>query len=343
MNIPGNAEPTAYAYDQRNGHPYHRLGTAVHGSMTVEEGLKLIGCREEVIEHRNLFVVTEDYTNFGQGWFEGELRPAEDFTAIYSSKYGVMGVLKPTYEIIDRRDALTIAMDLIGLYPADAALDTIGNIGNRGEVFFAYIKLPEWTIDPGGVAEVIERGFVVMTSFNGQFQTTINETLIRPECMNSLVLGTKKMANGVSTRHLGGAEDRLRRAAAAKDFAGAKEKEVERRVKAMLSMDGDRTMNRLFKHFLPVRGEMPQRTRTRRLQDQSTIMELYSGADNVSASKLGENGYAAYQAFVEFQDHRRLVRTRGGDEGMVRAQAAVMPGAVVNKKFAAQEIVLGMV
>jgi hypothetical protein len=249
-----------------------------------------------------------------------------------------MGIRKPTYEILDRRDALTIAMDLIGLYPGDAALDTIGNIGDKGEVFFAYIKLPEWNV----ADEVIERGFVVMTSFNGQYQTTINETLIRPECMNSLILGTKSMVNGISTTHLGKAEERLRRAAAAKDFAGAKEHEVEKRVKKMLRVRGDKAMNALTEHFFPIRPDMPERAKTRRLQAVTTLAELYDGHDNVSASRLGGNGYAAYQAFVEFQDHRRLVRTRGGDEGATKAKATVLPGKVTNAKFAAQEIILSL-
>lgn len=339
MSVPSDAVPSALAYNRAAGHPYHRLGVAVDSNMTVEDGLRLIGCDEEVIEHRDLFVHSDIYKG---EWVNGIAEKANDFSAIYSSKYGVMGVRKPTYEIIDRRDTLQIAMDLIGLYPDDAALDVIGNVGDKGEVFFAYIKLPQWIIDPKGLAEEIERGFVVMTSFNGQYKTTINETMIRPVCMNALILGTKQMVNGIATTHLGGAEERLRRMAAARDFAGAKEREVEDRIFKMMKVPGDKAIGKLADHFFPIRPGMSDRVRTRRLQARSSIFELYDGHDNVSSATLGFNGYAAYQAFVEHQDHRRLVRTRGGDDSKAKARAATMPGPVFKTKYEAQQIVLSL-
>jgi len=331
--MPSNAEPSAFAYNVLNGHPYHRLGVQVDGYMTIQQGLELIGCKDEVIEPRTLHVLDNGVPG-------GALEEVEGWVSIHSSKFGTMGVRKPSYEIMDRPEILQLAFDLIGLDPDIHHLDTIGNIGNKGEVFFAYVKMPELVIDPRGVCDTIERGFVVSTSFDGSLKTTINESDIRIECLNSLILGTKFLTNGITATHVGGAEERLRRAALARDFAGAKEAEVVKRAERMLRRDGDWALSKLLDHFYPLGPALVNSVRTRRIQARTDIRNLYDGENNKCVAKLGHNGWAAYQAFVEYLDFRRPVRVRGGDAGKARAMAATFPGSIVNQKFAAHELVL---
>lgn len=318
------------AFDINHGHPWHRLGKELDGLMSIEDALKYSGSDDDVIPA----------TLFAQGP-DGELTEVESHIGIMSDKYGLMGVQSPSYEITQRREMLELAYEITGLSKGDARIDTIGNIGEHGEKFFAYIRVPDVVIDPGGIADVIESGIVVATSFNGKLPNVIGKSWIRVVCSNTLAMALNRLVQGLKIKHTINSEQRMYQAAAGLEYVGAVEKQMVERAEKMLRVkDGDKALERALDGLLPVTDDISKAAQERRRIERGAIRSLYEGEGNTAVDLVGRNGWAAYQAITEWFDHARPVRVKGGSEDMRRAEGAVFPGDAMTNKIKASELVL---
>jgi phage/plasmid-like protein (TIGR03299 family) len=312
-------EDKAFAYNETRGHPWHRLGKGIAHDMTQEEALVASGSNDTV-EPRTIFVLGDD----------GQPEEVEGKIAIYSDKYGAMGIASPDYEITQRSELLQIAYEIEGLSKGAAHIDTIGNLGAHGERFFFYLRVPDLVIDPNGIADTLERGVAGATSFDGSYANMLWDSVIRPVCQNTLTAAIAQGKNFVKARHTKDSEARMKVAAAALGKVGAVDAEMTRKAEAMLRVDGDKALKVVLDAMWDVSDpDLPHTTRARREGERMQVRNLYNGPHNISASKVGENGWAVYQAATEFFDHKRSTRN---DDGTRRAVGAVMPGKVMNEK-----------
>lgn len=316
-------EPTPVA--RNNPHPISILGLEMDQLLTIDDALDRIGVKGEDIW-------LEDIKTVDSGL------PVPHNYAVVSSEFGVMGVHGTRYEIMTRRDILTIAYSIIGLDPEGRHLHAIGNLGEASQRFFAYIKDHDLVIDPNGVADKIERGYMVATSYDASLRSYIGRTAIRLSCSNMLKMALKGMTDSISVMHRGDAESRIR-VQAADRYAGAWDKKVQAAAEKMLGVDGNKALNKILKQAYPDKG-LDGAAETRRQQARSWIQHLYDGAGNFSADKVGPNGWAAYNAYVEFLDFH--LEVRGGDKEVKRAERAVFPSQVQLKKIRAADAVLSL-
>lgn len=315
----------AFAYNVENGHPWHRLGFQFPSYMGIEEGLAAIGVNHEEITYEPVTIGGKE---------------ASQFTGVLSSVYGPMGVHSKKYEIFPRREFLTLAFELIGLSPDSRSLDTIGNLGEHGERFFFYIRDDDIIIDPNGIADVIENGYMGVTSFDGTQQNTIGKTAIRAVCANTVAMGLRSLEKGIKATHHPGADRRLRFLAELQDYAGAYEAAMIKRAEEMLRVPGSIATNKILDGFWRIRPNMDQASYTKAMQNRSTYMSLYDWPGNTNKEAVGDNGWAAYNAFTEYADHWIPVRGGGRNADKVRAERAVFPGNVWKQKVKAAELVL---
>lgn len=336
------------------GHPWHMLGERVNHDMTQEEALTLVGVLEEDIRHKPLYVVQDDATTAEfevRGVKERWIRvshldevPDDVAVAINSTVFGTISTASSFYHPIQRRDLLTMAYDITGLMDEEhkGYVDTIGNLGSYGDTFFAYIRVPDIVIDPNGVADVIENGLFVATSYDQSMSNTIGYSPIRPVCRNTVMMGLGQLSQTIRARHTKNSEARMREAAKALEYVGAIEKELIQRAEQMLRIDGEKALNTVLDHFLniddPELGEKAVTTRTRQ---RNTVRRLLEEEDNTTTELLGFNGYSVYQAWIEFKDHLSDVGQRHGAD-ITRARNAVLPGEVVKSKIRASELILAL-
>lgn len=344
-----------FAANVDRGHPYHRLGQQVHGDMGIDEALDLIGVGDEVVQHVTLYDMIDPGVDLIDDPAAIEDKPPtyEDVDGYYgvkSSVFGIMSVAKTRHQIMQRKEVLELAYEITGLDPDGRHVDTIGNLdgylAGRAGVFFAYIRVPDLVVDPHGVADTIERGLLVATSFDSTIAHTYGFTGIRIECSNSLNMALKRgnLTQEIKARHTGNAADRLREAARADGYIGMIDDAMKARCEDMLRVGGDKALKRLTDHFWPIDEATPKATVKRRRDAIANVKELYDGPNNLSVALLGRNGYAAYQAFVDYQDHVLPARGKTSDDVFnVRAQRVVMPGEVQRNKIKASEIVLSTV
>lgn len=323
------------AFNVKRGHPWHRLGVQVEKDMTVEEALVLSGSDDRV-----------DYKPIEWVDVDGTGHPCKGWVGIVSNKYGVMHVATPAYTITQRRWMLELAYAICGLDPFGSHIDTIGNIGQHAEKFFAYIRVPDLVIDPHGIADTIERGLFVGTSFDGSMSNIIGFSNIRVVCSNTLQLARAcGFEKPIIAKHTRFAEERMQLAAVAHEYVGAVEKATIEQAEAMLKVNGESALRTVCRHFWPIDPKLGEATKTRRKVAWGDVRRLYDGAGNVSASVAGENGWAAYQAVCEYWDHERGTTARGGRTATAevrRAEAAVLPGTIVTNKQVAADLILSL-
>lgn len=333
------------AVNVSRGHPWHMLGEAVDKDMTIDEALRRVGVEDEKIRIIPLYYRDPPLTDDDENWEEGypyQETEVPDTFGVYSNVFGLISTVGNRWHPTQRRAVLQKAYDITGLSDGSAHIDTIGNLGENGDTFFAYIRVPDLVIDPKGIADTIERGLFVANSYNETLRITLGYSNIRPVCRNTVCMALGNLQQTISIKNTVNAEDRLQEAAAALHYVGAVELQVAKRAEKMLrTTDGDKALNALLDEFWDVEDEsLNDAAITRRNHQRNTVRRLYEGPTNIEA--VGRNGWAAYNAVVEFWDHEREVRGKEADKGLIRARAAVLPGKVVNDKVKASEIVLSL-
>lgn len=341
------------AVNMSRGHPWHMLGEMVTEDMSMEEALKQVQVHDEEVRQKTLYTVKDGATK--KAWVEGEnwvrvsdleLVDPDVSVAINSTKFGTISTASESYHPIQRRDLLAIAYDIVGLADQEGIaghIDTIGNLGLRGDTFFAYIRVPDIVIDPGGVADVIEHGLFVATSFNQTLANTIGYSPIRPVCRNTVTMALGALSQTIRAKHTRHSEERIKQAALALRYVGAVEEEMVRRAEYMLRVDGEKAMTTILDHFYDVKDEgLSSKAKTQRNRARNAISRLYEWPGNTTSDLVGKNGWAAYQAFVEFKDHETDTKGKGRTQSLTRARNAVLPGKVVQDKIKASELVLAL-
>lgn len=316
-------------------HPYLTLGEDVYGK-TLEEALAISGSNDNV-EPRTLHYADD----FNPELEEGIFREVESHIGIVSDQYGLLGVTGPGYEITQRREMLELAFEVAGLDPnGTTVVNSIGNL-NDGKKFFAYLRADDLVIDPNGIADVIERGLVVGTSYDKTWPNFFGYSNIRVWCANQLTMHFRSnLAQRVAVKHTVNAEQRMRLAAQAQGYLGAIEEATRANAEKMLRVDGEKAMDKLMKELFPLDDDMSDSKKTRQARIRGDFRMMYEGEGNLSLDKAGANGWAAYNALTDLVDHASPVRK--GNPQYQRAYNAVVPGASLQLKAKAADLVMSM-
>lgn len=304
---------TQFAYNAERGNPWHGLGTPVRGDQTLEAMLEASGCDDEI-------TLEPAYALTAEGFVE-----IPNSRATVSSKYGPMKAVGSTYSVTgqQRRDIAALAAEIVGRSD-EACFDTMGALGDHGERFFAYLRFLDLVIDPGGIADTIERGLVVATSYDLTWCNTFGLTNVRAVCANTVRVGLAGLAQAIKVKHTSNAEERIRQAAAAIGYAAAAEEQIKAKAEAMLAVPGGPALDRLLAAMFPGK-DRGKGDRTTAKSERAAVEQLYREGP-LNAPMLGENGWAVYNAFTEWTDHFRPVRAKGLDDAgrqRKRTEAAV--------------------
>jgi phage/plasmid-like protein (TIGR03299 family) len=314
---------------------WHRLGQEIAGrAMTADEAMRAAnmdrairvlpaalpdGVDEWGIERPNLIVL------------DGKMAVGDDGTLIdipakvvgVAGKSG--GAAHETFSMLDRFE---LAEEAIHASHGAAVWSTAGML-RSGTQGFATMESPATVIDPNGVADVIRNYLTVSWSFDASRPTILAGSNVRVVCANTLRAHDSGAVEVIKVKHTAGAKDRMR--LAAQHWAQAQDEVAALRLQAerMLAVrDGRKVLGRILETVNPrptaETGEPSKRAVTEWEKRQDAITTLYYAPTNEPA--VGDNGWAAYNAVVEYLDWESAVRCGEGENDADRRMANQFDG-----------------
>lgn len=296
-NLERVAGTTSFAYSKRNGIPWHRTGQSMDGLSTVDEMLKAAYADYDV-EVVPLYVQAPDGS-----FVELESKRATARISPHTGAYEPLAAVGSRYVSVQNREVLERALAVVGAAKGDAVIDTVGVL-DAGRRFFASIDLGTLVIDPTGVADAVARNLLVYTSHDGSTPITYSNTDIRAVCQNTVRMGLERARSTFKAKHYQGFAVRIEEAQEVLRLSTEWAREFRAMAEEMLAIP--MTPGRLD---AVIDAAFPgERATTKRQQDNHAtivqqVRDIYLGPKNVGA--VGPNGWAAWNAVVEYLDHHR--------------------------------------
>lgn len=244
----------------------------------------------------------------------------------------VLTVVKSTYKTIQYREVMEYALDAVNLRPNDAAIENVGVMRN-GAQFFATISLGSLFIDPQGVNDEIARYLGVFSSHDGSLAVMLAETNERIACSNQAPSIRANCENKVTVKHTKNAKDRLGFAKLALGIADRAAALFEQQANDLLAVpcNKDTVVRIANKIWSPPADDASEKGKTQHANRLGSLVTLFEG--DTCAGAVGENRWAAFNAFTEYLDHGRGTSTEK------RALATIVPdGRIERFKIRAGEL-----
>lgn len=326
----------SFAYNRRNGMPWHRLGTPVDGNGTAEDMLRIAKADYEVqiVPVYTLDPFTGEPQIVPERFSTGRLDPhAEGIPAFQSWE-----VVKGRYAVVQNKVVLEKALQVVGASGGEAVIDTLGVL-NEGRRFFATIALDDLVIDPMGVNDKICRNLVVETSHDGTTPIRYVNTDVRAVCANTVRMALDMAQSVFTTRHTTNVAGRLDEAAEVLGMSTQWATEFNAMAERMLAIDiphGSGRIDRVLNAIWPEGDADTDRKVRNRDAKVEDIRFRYANENN--AGGFGTNGWSLFQAVGEYMDHGR-----GRTLAEHAEESMSIDNTVFKTKIIAQDAVLSLV
>jgi len=326
---------------------WHRLGQSFDGrAMTAEEAMR------ESHMNRNIrivpvaapegahwaiperyFVVLE-----GDNWVtpEGELVSVPDKVV---GEHGEGGAdAHANFTIYDR---FLYAEEAIRVSNGEAVWSTAGSLrdGTQG---FATMEAPPIIIDPDGINDIVRRYVTVTWSFDGSMSTVIGSSNVRAVCANTVAMHLDTAIVLVKVKHTSAtATERYRVAAEAWARSQNEAEALKLKAERMVAVRGRKMdlLNKIIEKFEPAPPEdASQRTKTLHTNRVDQIRTL----SYASTNDIGDNGWAAWNTYVEFLDWEAPVKCAKGESEMDRRLGNQFDGTYDTRKADVADFVLSL-
>lgn len=321
---------TSFAYNTEGGPPWHRTGQPMVGLQTASDMLKA-AYADYHVDLVPLFIQDPE---------TGALIEVQDRQATarinpHTGEYEALATVGNRYATFQNADVLDCALAVCGAAPDEAVVETCGVLF-EGRRFFAAVDLGALVIDPAGCADRIARYLLVYSSHDGSTPIVYSNTDVRAVCWNTVRMGIRNAAATFKAKHTAGAEVRIEEAQRVLRFSLDWSKEFTKMATAMLSipMTAGR-LDRVIDAAYPAASADTEIKKMNRDLIVGRIRTIYDGPKN--AGHVGPNGWAAYNAVVEYLDHWR--------DGTPTERAITSmdeTGWVTRRKMAAQAAVLAL-
>ena len=296
-NLERHGGSTSFAYNERSGAPWHRTGHPMVGLQTADEMLRAAHADYEV-EIVPLYVQAPDGS-----YVELESKKATARISPYTGAYEPLAAVGNRYTSVQNREVLDRALAVVGAAKGDAVVDTLGVL-DGGRRFFAAIELTPLAIDPRGVNDVIARYLLVHSSHDGVVPITYANTNVRPVCDNTVQLALAEAVTTFKAKHYRGFSARIEEAQEVLRLSTEWSQAFVVAAEQMLAVPMTTgRLDRIIDAAFPAAKAATQRQIANRDEIVARIYDIYAGPKNVGA--VGHNGWAAWNAVVEYLDHFR--------------------------------------
>lgn len=323
---------TSFAFNQKYGDPWHKLGTAVDGNMTIEQALRVARADFTVTKHE----LTATVPGIGPGGSDlrvpvsGKVATVRDVPG--TGEQQVLGVVGDGYGVVQNDEALQAAYDIVGASNGDAYLDTLGVLG-EGQRLFSYLRLEDLVIDPVGINDKIERGLVIYWSHDGSIAMTYAFSDVRVVCRNTVQMALEGAQRVFKAKHTSAVQDRMKDAQRVLGVSTEWAEAFKRQAEQMLRIQYTEDLFEKYLNFVFPKSSAKTERQQRNVEGiHAQVRGIFANERN--SKEFGSNGWTMYNAVVEYLDHGREA-----DEHS-RLQATMTPGSWVEKRklYAAKSI-----
>jgi phage/plasmid-like protein (TIGR03299 family) len=307
---------TSFAFTGGREDIWHRLGQSFDGrAMTAEEAMRLANMNRLVKIVPMLppgeWAIPEQYYILLEGLAgvtdEGELFQTADKIVGIHGKGGA-----DSHREFTMRDRFLLAEAAIHASNGEAVWSTAGMLRN-GTQGFATMEAPPVVIDPKGINDVIRQYLTLIWSFDGSRTTELSASEIRVVCANTMSAHDYLKLALIKVRHTSHtSKDRFEMAAHQWAIAQDRAKALELQANRLLAVrEGKQVLHKLIEHVLPIPTDGSKRAVTLAKNRQETVEALWHAPTN--AAYCGDNGWAAWNTFVEYLDWEAPVKCSEGE------------------------------
>ncbi len=321
----------AFAFNANNGMPWHGLGTPMRGLQTLDEMLEKVGADFEV---RKVPVAIFDpekgeYVEVPERFVTSRVRP--------DGTLQPFEVVKDRYHVVPNREIGEKALAIVGAGAGDLVVETMGCLRDFRK-FFTLIDMGTLVIDPAGVADEIKRYLLVSTSHDGSQAITFAQTDVRVVCANTERMAIDGARSVFTARHTPNLDSRMREAQKVLEISTKWAEAFKAEAEALLSvpMTVERLEHEVIDRMWKPEDADTDRKKANRAEIVGAIRALYAGPNNVQ--RVGENGWAAYNAFTEYLDHYS-----GGDDLDRREKVLDHDSLLTRRKVKAKNLIKALV
>lgn len=274
---------------------WHRLGKTIASAATSAQAIDLAGLNWSVCQ----WPVHAVNPSSGQASVTPHHR-----ANVRMDTQAVLGIVSPTYQPFQNRDAFDFMDSLVG--DKLAMFETAGAI-KEGRKVWMLARIPkEYRAGP---EDLIKPYVLLVNSFDGSTSLRMLPTTIRVVCQNTLNLALKQQGGeGLAIQHKSNLDLRVRQARQKLGVIAARFDRFDEELHAMLQTPlTTRKVARYFEGLLPDPTNLTDRQRRHR---DLTMTHFQVNLENDRNTLAGIRGtaWAAYNAVSEWADHAREVR-----------------------------------
>lgn len=172
--------------------PWHELGTVLSSAPTMREAMELGGLNFDV-ELQPMKAIIE----IGAGMVEVDV--PENFAVVRMDRREVLGVVGPSYHVLQNADAFRVLEPLVdsGL----ATIETGGTLRAGRDVWMQ----TKFNLSSPKVREILKDEVqpyaLISNNHNGARKVTLQETPVRTVCANTLGFALRDLSRAIQVRH----------------------------------------------------------------------------------------------------------------------------------------------
>jgi phage/plasmid-like protein (TIGR03299 family) len=272
---------------------WHNLGTVTKEAKTSKDALEISGLNWKVGQ-QNVFL-------------PGSTEPIEGYLAnVRESDNSVLGIVTPTYKIIQNEEAFSFMDSIIGEGDFDVTYESAGSL-NYGKKIWLLAHLPATKILDDEVVPYM----VLSNSHDGLSSIQVAMTPTRVCCANTLAIAFNGAKRTWSIRHMGAIEDKKREAIQtlnlASKYMGNLNIQAEKYQQKKVSQE---MLDEILQMVFPIEDDASER-KARNISDlKNNVIDLYITTEDIK--KFKGTAWGLYNAFADFASHmkpRRKTKT----------------------------------
>lgn len=304
-----------FAYLERDGMPWHGLGTAMQPGQSIEEWRKAAGM-DWAIRRAKVRYPTNPLTVHDASTY---VEIPDSHVLMRSDTHAPLGIVSDKYKVVQPAEVLDFFRDIA--HAGGLELSAAGTIYG-GKRFWATAKFGEAA--PASIGDKLRGFLLISTSADGSLATDVRRVTERVVCRNTLAIALRQgEASAVRVSHRSEFDPEK-----VKQYMGLNNLVFESFVKKLEALAHiDLKLEHAENMAVAVFGG--EQDKVRSSAGFNKVMELFAGK-GLGAKLDGVYGtrYGLLQGFTEYADH--WVRTRSAENRFVSAQWG--PGAALKQR-----------
>lgn len=301
--MPANVESMMYAKEV----PWHGLGTYVGDHpILAEEAIVASGLDWHVEKSPAFAAVTV-------GEEEREVAAEDWFFNVRTSDNRILGAVQGRYSVLQNCEAFEFMDHLAGSQRL-VRYHTAGSL-QGGKHIWMLAELVGLSIEPVP-GDVTQPYLLLVNGHDGRMPLKALFTSVRVVCQNTLNLALRTAQGGITIRHTGKLDDKLKEA---RKVLGLARHEVEEFQELSRELALKQMGDKIFQTFLDELYPLPKdQDNTRRINVRTELTNLFEAGPGSDIPGVRGTAWGALQALTDYTTHHRTTRGAGDDKKLER-------------------------